>query len=108
MRSTQNTIYIYIYPTWASSAEDWRTDITRNPLLLLYFWCCDHCLMAPGFETIDIKLKLKLKLTPFGIVHRSKGDPFQVHLTVSTCYLCYGTPRMMNWVLLTVLGEVER
>ena len=28
--------------------------------------------------------KLKLKLTPFGIVHHSKGLPFQVHLTVST------------------------
>ena len=30
------------------------------------------------------KLKLKLKPTPFGIVHHSKGLPFQVHLTVST------------------------
>ena len=28
--------------------------------------------------------KLKLKLTPLDIVLHSKGDPFQVHLTVST------------------------
>ena len=44
-------IYIHIYPTQASSVEDWRTDITRNPLLLLHFWCRDHCLVAPDFDT---------------------------------------------------------
>ena len=33
------------------------------------------------------RLKLKLKLTPFSIAHHSKGNPFQVCLTVSTCYL---------------------
>ena len=34
-------------------------------------------------ETLDGN-KLKLKLTPFGIAHHSKGNPFQVCLTVST------------------------
>ena len=38
-----------------------------------------------GFvDTIVFFKKLKLKLTPFDIVHHSKGNPFQVHLTVST------------------------
>ena len=37
--------------------------------------------------------KLKLKLTPFGIAHCSKGNPFQVCLTVSTCYLCKAATR---------------
>ena len=31
----------------------------------------------------DAKLKLKLKLTTFSIVHHNKGNPFQVRLTVS-------------------------
>ena len=33
------------------------------------------------------KHKLKLKLTPFDIAHHSKGNPFQVRLTVSTDYI---------------------
>ena len=32
-------------------------------------------------------VKLKLKLTPFDIAHHSKGNPFQVRLTVSTDYI---------------------
>ena len=52
-------------------------------------------------------IKLKLKPTPFGIAHRSKGNPFQVHLTVSTDYIGYSTTRMMKEVLLMFLGEVE-
>ena len=44
--------------------------------------------LIPGHDKIlidtGIELKLKLKLTPFDIVHHSKGNPFQVCLTVNT------------------------
>ena len=44
------------------------------------------CVLCAG-TTGTGDLNLKLKLTPFGIVHRSKGNPFQVCLTVSTDYI---------------------
>ena len=40
------------------------------------FRCC--------LDTKCVSDKLKLKLTPFDIAHHSKGNPFQVRLTVST------------------------
>ena len=39
-----------------------------------------------NYVTVTLILKLKLKLTPFDIVHHSKGNPFQVQLTVSTMW----------------------
>ena len=35
-------------------------------------------------ENFLVQVKLKLKLTTFDIAHHSKGNPFQVCLTVST------------------------
>ena len=37
-----------------------------------------------SFSLVIHVIKLKLKLTPFDIAHHSKGNPFQVCLTVST------------------------
>ena len=45
--------------------------------------------------------KLKVELTPFGIVHHSKGLPFQVHLTVSKLLI-------ITVMILMFLDEVEQ
>ena len=68
----------------------------NGTLILLYFIeMLPHMVSFTCFNSL-----FKLKLTPFGIVHHSKGFPFQVHLTVSTYY------SFIKKVILTFLDEV--